>query len=148
MDVNAKDGAWGVGGYVLFLQTWSIVILVFLLLPTVLWLKIVGNSGRLSLAYLATGTVLFLLAFVLEGRLIWNAIRIRLHYHEEVKKLGTTWSSIQAQDPPGDPTKSLLGEQWWNLPATIFGTLAVLWALVQWSGVGALLDQLIARSGH
>lgn len=148
LDVNANDGAWGVGSYVLFLQTWSIVILVFLLFPAVIWLRIVGNGGRLSLAYLATGSVLFFLAFVLEGRLIWNAIRVRLLYYEQLRRMGSTWSEIQAQDPPGDPTTAFLGEKWWSLPATIFGALAVLWALVQWSGASALLDQLITGAGH
>ncbi|HXJ41564.1 MAG TPA: hypothetical protein VNH18_19965 [Bryobacteraceae bacterium] len=142
---DANDGAWGVGSYVLFLQTWSIMLLVALLMPVLGWIRIVGNGSRLSLYYLATGACLLFLVLILEGRLIWNAVRIRLSYMAELKQLGSTWSSIRAKDPPGDPTKAFLGEQWWSLPAAIFGTLAVLWALIQWSGVSTLIGRLVAR---
>lgn len=129
------DGAWGVKKYVLFLQTWAILALVFFFAPTLLALRIYAASPDVSFLYTAPSIVYSAVAAVVVCRLIMNAVMIRKEYINEVCRLGKTWQEIQLKKPPADPTINFLGAHWWKLPATILGATGLLWAAIEWSGV-------------
>jgi hypothetical protein len=129
--LQAPDGCWGVGRYVLFLQTWTVAIFVFVITGSVLYIDITAASGRFSIAYAGPPALLAAIAAVVGWRLLWNGIAVRLGYQRSLRSLGNTWGEIQAQKPPPDPTIGFLGDTWWKLPATIFGAFAALWALTQ-----------------
>jgi hypothetical protein len=131
LHLQAPDGCWGVGRYVLFLQTWTLAIFIFVITGSVLYIDISATAGRFTIAYTAPVAVLAACAAVVGWRLVWNGIAIRLEYQKSLLKLGKTWGQIQEQKPPPDPTNSFLGDTWWKLPATIFGALTALWALTQ-----------------
>lgn len=142
LDWTHRDGQWGVGSYVLFLQTWAILSFVFLIVPVALWLKALINDPRLSRAYLLTSSVLFVSVLAISGRMVRNAIAIRRTYHAELRRLGKTWQDIQEKKPPPDPTSNFLGDHWWKLPTVILGTFALLWLIVEKIGVSDLLIKL------
>jgi len=135
LDPDHPDGAWGVRRHVLVLQTWAILTVVFFFAPTLLALRVYAASPDVSFLYTVPSIVYSAVAAVIVGRLIWNAVRIRQAYYNALGKLGATWQEIESRRPPGDPTINFLGEHWWKLPATIFGALTVLWAVIEWSGV-------------
>jgi hypothetical protein len=132
LNYNAPDGAWGVGDYVLFLQTWAVTILVVVLLGIVIWLDLTVTGSGFSPPYLLPIGVLAGSALWIGARLIWNAIQIRLQYRSQLRELGKTWTEIQEKRPPADPTINFLGEHWWKLPATVVGALTALWAITNW----------------
>lgn len=142
LDREHKDGQWGVGRYVLFLQTWSVLSLAFLVLPGALWLRFHQNDLHLSRAYLLTFGVLFASILIITGRFIGNAIEIRKAYKLELEKLGDTWQKIKEAAPPPDPTTRFLGEHWWQLPAVISGIFAISWLIIEQVGVSDFLSQV------
>jgi hypothetical protein len=144
LERDDKDGAWGVGGYVLFAQTWSLLMFIVLLVPTLLWIR--SNSQYVTFIYLLPTLGLLTGAGMVAARLLRNVIQLRLLYQDELQSLGT-WTKIQASNPPPDPTSSFLGDRWWNLPAVILATMASFWAVIEWSGVGKLLEDLLF-GGH
>jgi hypothetical protein len=131
LDAQATDGCWGVGNYVLFLQTWSLAIFIFVITGSVLYIDISATAGRFAIAYAAPPMLLAVCAAVVGSRLVWNGIGIRLSYQNQLESLGRKWPDIQAQKPPPDPTIGFLGDNWWKLPATIFAALTALWTLTQ-----------------
>lgn len=144
LDVSAKDGRWGVGSYVLFLQTWSISTFVFLFVPTALWLRVLLDSPRLSLPYLIPTIVLIAAALLVVVRMVMNAFAVRRAYRDAVASSGATWLEIQSAKLPPDPTIDFLGEHWWNLPAIVLGAASALWLIFQMAGVSALITGLAA----
>jgi len=144
LERDFSDGAWGVGGYVLFAQTWSLSMFILLLVPILLWIR--SNSQYVSLIYLLPTVGLLFGAAIVAARLLRNVIQLRLMYQNELQSLGS-WTKIQAINPPPDPTSSFLGDRWWNLPAVILATIASFWAVIEWSGIGKLLEGLLF-GGH
>ena len=142
LDPTHKDGQWGVGSYVLFIHTWAILTLVFLVFPLALWLRTLLGDPRFSTAYLLPSSVLLAAGLVISGRMIANAIAIRRAYHAELEKLGTTWQEIEATKPPSDPTINFLGEHWWKLPTIIVSMFAFLWLIPELIGVSDFLREL------
>jgi len=132
LDLDAPDGSCGVGDYVLFVQTWALSILIFLLLGIIGWIDLTFSTEHFSAAYALPPAMLTLAALVVASRLTWNAVCIRLQYQRLVRSLAPTWSQIQKNKPVADPTNSFLGDQWWKLPATIIGALTALWAVANW----------------
>jgi len=131
LDCQAPDGCWGVGSYVLFLQTWALTIFILVITGSVLYIDISATWGRFTIAYAVPPAILAACTVVVGLRLVWNGIGIRLEYQKQLESLGTTWAEIQALKPPPDPTIGFLGDTWWKLPATIFGALTAMWALTQ-----------------
>jgi hypothetical protein len=142
LDPTNKDGRWGVGGYLLFLQTWATLSLVFSVLPVALWLRSVRNDARISRTYLLTSTVLFVSGLVISGRMVRNAIAIRTTYQTQVSEMGATWQQIQEKKLPPDPTINFLGEHWWKLPTVILGMFAFLWLILEQVGVADYFVEL------
>ena len=143
LDIGARDGAWGVGRYVLFLHTWSIVTLVVLLLPCALWLRLLlSERSILSAPYLLPPAILFVAAFTVSGRLMLNAIAVRRKYRAAVAELGATWQEIQEKNPPPDPTISFIGEHWWSLPGVIVGGFIALQLILEQLGVATALFEI------
>jgi hypothetical protein len=142
MDIAHPDGQWGVGRYVLFLQTWSILCLFFLLLPSALWLRALREHRGFSWPYLIPGVVLFLSASVITGRMVTNAVELRKLYQAKLAELGASWQAIQARQPPPDPTILFLGEHWWKLPSIALAVLAALGWVLERIGASDFLLQL------
>ena len=142
LSLGDKDGQWGVGRYVLFLQTWSFLSLVFLLLPGGLWLRALLHEPRFTSIYLLPSALLSASVLIIVGRMIRNAIAIRKMYQVELRGLGDTWQQIQEKKPPPDPTTTFLGEHWWKLPAVISGIFALSWLVVEQIGVSDLILRL------
>jgi hypothetical protein len=142
LDWKHKDGQWGVGRYVLFLQTWSTLSLVALVLPGALWLRTFKGDARFTSAYLLPGLVLLAAVLLISGRLIRNAILIRSAYRKAFEARGKTWQEIKAQNLPPDPTMNFLGEHWWKLPTVILAMLGLVWLIVEKVGISDLLLQL------
>lgn len=141
LDIGHRDGKWGVGSYSLFLHTWAILSLVFLLLPSALWLRALLDRP-LSIPYLLPPAVLFVSAIAISVRMVWNAVAVRRMYQSQLGKLGFSWQEIQAKNPPPDPTINFIGEHWWQLPAIVSGVLAALWLILQLTGVSDFLLQI------
>jgi hypothetical protein len=142
LDVGHIDGQWGVGAYVLFLHTWTLLCLFSLALPTAVWLRLLLTDHRMSKAYLAITAVLFMSALLICGRMVASAVAVRRRFAAQLVKLGTTWQQIQDRKPPPDPTIPFLGEHWWKLPAIIFGVGAALWSVLELFGVADYLAKL------
>lgn len=142
LTLDAPDGAWGVGDYVLFAQTWSLLIFIFLLVPTLLWTKSKLAIPSFPLLYLLPSFGLLVGAGIMAGRFVWQAIQLRLMYQQELQSLGS-WSKIQTVSPPPDPTSGFLGAQWWSLPAAILATIATFWVAIDWSGLGEKIKTLV-----
>lgn len=140
LDAQHTDGQWGVGSYLLFLQTWCICSMVSALAPGLLWLRVLRDDPRFSTPYLLINLCVFLVSMAISARMIINAVVVRQTYGRCLRALGDTWDAIQAKKPPPDPTARFLGEDYWKLPAVIFGILAALWLLVQITGVSDLLQ--------
>ena len=87
LNPNHPDGAWGVRRYVLFLQTWAILTIVFFFAPTLLALRIYAASPDVSFLYTVPSIVYSAVLAVTVGRLIWNAVRIRQAYYNALGKL-------------------------------------------------------------
>ncbi|HEV3041174.1 MAG TPA: hypothetical protein VHA33_25635 [Candidatus Angelobacter sp.] len=141
LTMDAPDGAWGVGDYVLFAQTWSLLIFILLLVPTVLWVNLAIQSS-ISVIYLLPPFGLLVGAGVIAARFVWRAIKLRLMYGQEVQSLGS-WSRIKAVSPPPDPTAAFLGAQWWSLPAVVLATITTFWVVIQWSGLDQVLKSFV-----
>jgi len=135
LDPSHPDGAWGVRGYVLFLQTWAILAMVFFFAPTLLALRIYAASPEVSFLYTVPSIVYSAVAGIIVARLIWNAAKIRQAYYNALETPCATWQEIESRPTPGDPTINFIGEHWWKLPAIIIGALAILWTAIKWSGV-------------
>jgi len=142
LDVGHIDGQWGVGAYVLFLQTWTLLCLFSLVLPTAVWLRLLRTGNRMSGAYLVITVVLFASALSICGRMLASAVAIRRLFAAQLAKLGATWQQIQACKPPPDPTIPFLGEHWWKLPAIVFGIGAASWSVLEMFGVADYLTKL------
>jgi hypothetical protein len=138
LDFDAPDGAWGVGDYVQFLQTWSGLIILAVIVPSVLLFGLL-LAGHFSWIYVFPSIGLLLGGFVVAGRLIWNAVEIHRMYVKTLGTLGTTWSGIQQKKPPPDPTADLFGKYWWQIPP-IVGALEIGYAILKGAGV---MDYLI-----
>jgi hypothetical protein len=142
LDPDHSDGRWGVGRYLMFLQTWTLMSLVFLVFPIALWLRTVRNDSRISPAYLLAPLVLFAAGLVISGRMIRNAVAIRRLYETQLGQMGNTWREIKERDLPPDPTISLLGENWLKLPTVIAGIFTFLWLILVQFGVSDFLLDL------
>ncbi|HBB87606.1 MAG TPA: hypothetical protein DC047_08325 [Blastocatellia bacterium] len=142
LDWQHKDGQWGIGSYVLFLQTWASLSLVALVLPGALWLRAFRGEARFTFVYLLPGLVLLASVLLISGRMIRNAILIRNAYRKAFEALGNTWQEIKARNPPPDPTINFLGEHWWKLPTVIFAIFGLLWLIVEQIGISDLLVKL------
>ncbi len=137
---DAPDGAWGVRDYLLFLQTWSISVILVLFPSTVLWAQFAAEAH--SWKYLIEPGALLLGSLLVACRFIWQAFQLRLIYFHELKSLGSCFK-IESLHLPGDPTVGFLGERWWSLPAGISGALATIWAIAKWF-IGPLIERLLA----
>jgi len=142
LNPDAPDGAWGAGDYILFAQTWSVLVFILILAPILLWFGLV--IGNVPIVYLLPPAGVLIVALAVAVRFLRHAIKIRLLYQQTLRSLGS-WSKIKALGLPPDPTVGFLGAQWWNLPATILATVATFWALIQWTSLGELLK---AAAGH
>ena len=72
------------------------------------------------------------------SRAIRNAYRLKDKYYKERSKLGETWTDVQANKIPDDPTILFLGEHWWKLPATMSAAMAIALALAQMFGLSSI----------
>lgn len=143
LERDASDGAWGVGDYILFAQTWSLLIFILILMPVLVWGSLV--IGYVSIIYLLPSTGTLIAAIAVAARFTLRAIKIRLLYQQEMRSLGS-WTQIRSLDPPPDPTSVFLGDQWWNLPATIVATITAFWAFIEWSPLGEVVKQFIRHA--
>ena len=130
LDFQSPYGSCGVGSYVLFLQTWSVLIFIFVILGSVVYIDIDSIAGRFSFWYAVPPALLMACAFLVGSRLVWNGVCIRLEYQKQLISLGRT-RDIQALKLPPDPTIGFLGDNWWKLPATIIGAFTVMWTIAQ-----------------
>ena len=80
---------------------------------------------------------------VVSGRMIWNAIQVRLLYRRSLKALGSTWAQIRDADAPPDPTVPFLGDNWWKLPAILLGGASSLWLMVDALGIREMVMSLV-----
>jgi hypothetical protein len=138
-----KDGQWGVGRYVSFLQAWSNLSLALFALPASLWLRAYRDDLHLQLPYLLTGAALFAAVLIVIGRFIRNAIKLRQAYKKKVLEAGKDWHQIQEAKLPPDPTIDFIGENWWKLPAVISSIFALSWLIATQVGVSDFLQQLL-----
>jgi hypothetical protein len=131
LDAQDPDGSWGVGKYVLFLQTWALVTFIFAITVTVIYMGVSATAGRVSVGSSLPAALLVACAVAVGWRLVWSGIGIRLEYLRQLKLAGRTWSELQAQKLAPDPTTGFLGDSWWKLPTTVLGALTAIWAVAQ-----------------
>ena len=86
--------------------------------------------------------VIILLGTILVYRTIRRAVSIKILYASSVEKSNLKWKDIKENIPP-DPTKAFLGENWWNLPASLTGVFVALWALIKVTGLEMLITSIL-----
>ena len=132
------DGRCGIGAYVDFLQRWSFLGLALVVVPSVFWLTVSMATPDAELAYAIPAAVPTACVLLVILRGVLRARELRRAYLIERSNLGSTWSAIQAQAPPSDPTADFLGPRWWAMPAAIPAVLGTAWAAIKLLGLGAL----------
>ena len=143
LDPSHVDGRWGMEGYLLFVQTWAYLPLFCVVLPTCVSLAMLRDVPGVTTAYLVPALLLVANVAVVSGRMIWNAIQVRLLYRRSLKALGSTWAQIRDADAPPDPTVPFLGDNWWKLPAILLGGASSLWLMVDALGIREMVMSLV-----
>lgn len=72
-------------------------------------------------------------------RLARNAITIRLRYEKAATECASTWQEARSKEIAPDPTRDFIGENWWKMPATVFGSLGVAWTVLEWAGMAQVV---------
>lgn len=141
IDLDAHDTKCGVGEYVLFLQTWSIIGLTVVLFPVLFWVNKLSKDydEDLDKIYLIDLIGFAILVMIIVSRFIIRAISLKLKYYEKIKNLRLTYREIVEKSLPPDPTIGFLGEHWWSLPASIIAIAAALWFLIKYLSLEELL---------
>lgn len=134
LELDNPDGTCGVGAYVSFLHTWTILTFAFAIGPAILWIRFLRVDVSSHPGYLAPVGAALVLTGLLVGRLVNNAIRLRAEYHEAIAYSARTWDPDEAKKQPPDPTISFIGENWWKLPATLGAIVLALWQILEWTG--------------
>jgi len=133
------DPKSAVDKYVLFLQTWTLIIFgsfSVITIVTVRWAA--SQQAQFENAYLVNTIVCVGLASLMVGKMIRNAIELRRRYQTLLANFDT-WSAIRDPNVPTDPTKDFIGESWWKLPANFVGIITATWAVLEWTGVGKVI---------
>jgi hypothetical protein len=138
------EGECGVGGYVTFLHTWTIIAVALLLVPAVVLIRVASAEQEWSQpVYLVPPIAGAVLTGVLVYRLVRNAIVLRLRYSRALGSLAATWDEVQKLKPAPDPTIPFIGENWWKLPATLGSLFVALWGVLEWTGAAKALIELV-----
>lgn len=137
---SARDGKFGAGRYVEFLQTWTLWLILVPATLGIVWMRyVVEKEPRFSsarLLYVIGPGVIITLIVV---KLIRNAIILRFRCYDSLSE-----EAFKERDKqPTDPTISFLGTEWWKLPATISVALASIWVLLGWLGMSKIILNLI-----
>lgn len=136
----ASDGQCGVGDYVSFLHSWTILAFALGLAPTVLWIRYMSAPGAsFVFAYLIPVIAGQLLIATLAARLVYNATVLRRRYRDAIQRLASTWAEIEVVKPAPDPTIPFIGENWWKLPATLGALLLAIWQVLEWTGASRVI---------
>ena len=137
--ITAPDGFFGGLHYMQFIQTWSLWLI---LLPGALGLIfakwVLANESAVNPDRLIFASGVAAIIATIVFRMIRNAVILRFRCTEEAHSPQNHGHEIEQKDP----TRSFLGDAWWKLPASVIGTLAALWALIEWFGVGILIEAL------
>ena len=114
---------FAVGKYVIFLQTWTLIIFgsfSIITISTVRWAA--SHQVQFEKAYLLDTIVGVGLASLMVGKMIQNAIELRRRYQDSLSKNFKSWSTLRDAAVPSDPTRDFIGESWWKLPANFRGS--------------------------
>ena len=139
VDPRAPDGECGVGPYVSFLHTWTILAFAFGVIPAILWIRYMSAGAQFTLAYLVPVAGGLAILSAVAGRLIYNATLIRKQYRAAVADLAKTWRDVLDAKPAPDPTIAFIGESWWKLPATVGALLLAIWQVLEWTGAARII---------
>jgi len=132
--LNSADGQCGVGGYVSFLHTWTILSFALAIGPAVLWIRFLRVDVSSHRTYLAPVAAALVLTALLVGRLVTNAIRLRAAYHKAIAATATTWDPDEARKWPPTQRSRSSARNWWKLPATFAAIAFALWQILEWTG--------------
>jgi hypothetical protein len=134
---------YGVGEYILFLHTWTIITCIGTFFLSIISLTIMSKNvtGVLTAPYLVELIVTLLLGLIIIKRLIHRAVSIRIQYNRFVST--KSWKNICQMDFPPDPTNDFLGEKWFVLPASLTGILVGLWVFVKLSAIDMFILNFI-----
>ncbi len=136
LNLSAPDGKCGVGNYILFLQIWCIVPLAGVLTSCIIQFRLFYYSqDGFDPFYLAPSALGLITILIYNVRLAHKAIVVRLRYEQCIAKQYPTFDSLLDAKIAPDPTRDFIGETWWKLPTSIFGSLGAAWAVLEWTGV-------------
>jgi hypothetical protein len=131
---------FAVGKYVIFLQTWTLIIFgsfSIITIGTVRWAA--SQQVQFEKAYLLDTIVGVGLAALMVGKMIRNAIELRSRYQDSLFKHFDSWNAIRDANVPTDPTRDFIGESWWKLPANFVGIITATWAVLEFMGVAKVI---------
>jgi hypothetical protein len=138
--LHRPDGRFAVGKYVLFMQTWALIIFgsfSIITIVTVRWAS--SQQAQFENAYLFNTIVAVGLASLMVAKMIRNAVELRRRYQDSLLINFDSWSAIRDANVPTDPTKDFIGESWWKLPANFVGIITATWVVLEWTGVGKVI---------
>ncbi|HEX7940298.1 MAG TPA: hypothetical protein VF488_00755 [Gemmatimonadaceae bacterium] len=139
IDPRARDGECGVGHYITFLHTWTILAFAFGIVPAILWIRYMSAGAQFTVGYLVPVAGGLAIVSALTGRLIYNAALIRKRYRAAIEDMGKTWGEVLDGKPAPDPTIAFIGENWWKLPATVGALLLAIWQVLEWTGAARII---------
>jgi hypothetical protein len=142
--VRGPDHTFAIEKYMLFLQTWTLIIFgsfSVITIGAVRWAA--SQQAEFENAYLINTVVGGGLAGIMILKMIRNAIVLRRSYQDCLARNFSSWGSIKDAVVPPDPTKDFIGESWWKLPVNFVGIVTAAWALLEFTGVAKLLVGLL-----
>jgi hypothetical protein len=138
--LRRPDPKFAVGKYVLFLQTWTLIIFGSFSVTTIVTVRwAASQQAQFENAYLFNTIVGVGLASLMVGKMIRNAIELRRRYQDSLLTNFDSWSAIRDANVPTDPTRDFIGESWWKLPANFIGIISATWAVLQLMGVANMI---------
>jgi hypothetical protein len=138
-DPDARDGKFGGGRYVEFLQTWTWWLILAPSTLGILWIQFIGKKEIfLYPARLLHGLGVGFIVIIIILKMIRNAIILRFRCYETL--LTIKYDNIDMI--PKDPTIDFLGTNWWKLPATVSVSLVSIWAILEWFGIAKSIKDI------
>jgi hypothetical protein len=138
--LRRPDPKSAVGKYVLFLQTWTLIIFGAFSVITVVAVRwAASQQAQFENAYLINTIVGGGLASLMVLKMIRNAIELRRRYQDSLSANFDSWSAIRDANVPSDPTRDFIGESWWKLPANFVGIISATWAILELTGVAKVI---------
>jgi len=134
LEPDPKLPAWGMRRYVVFLETWCLLIVVIVGAVAALWLRTLANDRsptNIVVSFMGWG------ALAATATLIWRIVRTAIALRDKCELLALALP-LGIDKAPADPTEGLLGKNWWQMPSVLVAASGIAWWLLGLVDAGRL----------